>query len=80
MICPRCKCEIGNQPRCPYCGATFRTVDVTNTYTTPIRSQEEPKSSNRHLANIDTWNLVSVVLLSGIFITDILQLVLQLSG
>lgn len=80
MICPKCKSEVGNQSSCPYCGTVFyqdpRRADVT----TPVNKIDEQRGKDHHAANIDTWGLVSVVLLSGIFLTEILQLVLQLAN
>lgn len=82
MICPKCRCEVGNQKSCPYCGTVFYQ-DPMQDYTQQVYPQNNPvppENQERHAANIDTWGLVSVVLLGGIFITEILQLVLQLAG
>jgi len=77
MICPTCKNEIGNQSRCPYCGTVLQSAEST----IPI-GQPQPRDgeSGRHMANIDTWSLLQVVLLGGIFVTNILELVLLLAN
>lgn len=83
MICPRCRCEVGNQRKCPYCGThlqKFQTYEVDNNVTQPINPnicQQDP--IKKHVSNIDTWSLIEVVLLVGIFITSIMQLILQLA-
>lgn len=77
MICPTCKNEIGNQSRCPYCGTVFQTVENT----VQINQPQTRESDNvRHMSNIDTWSLLQVVLLGGIFVTNILELVLLLAN
>lgn len=83
MICPRCRCEVGSQRKCPYCGThlqKFQTYEVDNNVTQPINPniyQQDP--IKKHVSNIDTWSLIEVVLLVGIFITSIMQLILQLA-
>ena len=78
MICPRCKSEVGSQSRCPYCGTVLQTVD----YTIPVNQAQKTvaETEDRHLANVDTWSLIQAVLLSGIFLTNILELVLMLAN
>lgn len=98
MICPNCRCEIGNLTVCPYCGArqrSARTTPVTrpvpptaaaptqtrapakNVQTRPVyRSEQSGGRANRHMSNIDTWSLMCVILLAGIFVMELLQLVL----
>jgi hypothetical protein len=82
MICPKCRCEVGNAKSCPYCGTVFYQ-DPMQDYTQKVIRQDQPAPSgnqDRHASNIDTWGLVSVVLLSGIFISEVLQLVLMLAN
>lgn len=77
MICPTCKNEIGNQSRCPYCGTVFQPVENTVQISQP---QTREADNGRHISNIDTWSLLQVVLLGGIFVTNILELVLLLAN
>lgn len=79
MVCPKCKCEIGNQTRCPYCGTVLQSADYTIPANQMQQTARDPESGY-HLANVDTWNLIQVVLLSGIFLTNILELVLLLAN
>lgn len=86
MICPNCKCEIGNLSVCPYC-----RLQVQGTKTIPIPNRRISKqnqvfaqdiyqqnNSLRHLHNTDVWGLMSVILLGGIFVLELLQLILQI--
>lgn len=91
MRCPNCRCEIGNLKSCPYCGMVLYSAPPTNqAYTRPASRRPattpaaRPSVSNlerrkeRHLANLDTWGLLCVVLLGGIFVLQLLQFVQQL--
>lgn len=91
MRCPNCRCEIGNLKTCPYCGNVMYATPPTNKvgYTQmvdrrPVSSPTRSAISNlerrkeRHLANLDTWGLLSVVLLGGIFVLQLLEFVMQL--
>lgn len=94
MKCPNCRCEIGNLMTCPYCGAIlYRRTDTTqpagtasprttqpvqSAPTRPISSDRYEQRRERHLANLDTATLLCVVLLSGIFILELLQLFVNL--
>ena len=93
MKCPNCRCEIGNLMTCPYCGAIlYRRAEPTQApgarsrttqpvRTTPVRpaptNRSEPRR-DRHLANLDTSTLLCVILLSGIFILELMQLLMNL--
>ena len=97
MICPRCRCEVGNQRKCPYCGThlqkfqTYILVKSRNNKCNRLAQCgfriQQPINHNiyqqdpikKHVSNIDTWSLIEVVLLVGIFITSIMQLILQLA-
>lgn len=90
MKCPNCRCEIGNLMTCPYCGAIlYRRADTTQpsgivsprttqpvkpATTRPISSERYEQRRERHLTNLDTAGLLCVVLLSGIFVLELLQL------
>lgn len=94
MKCPNCRCEIGNLMTCPYCGAIlYRRTDTTQpagsthprttqpvrpAVTRPVSSDRSEQRKERHLANLDTAGLLCVVLLSGIFILELLQLLVIL--
>jgi len=85
MKCPYCGNETGNNTVCPYCGHRVYETEGHHTYYTDINptvpvnySEKSTDAANRkHLANIDTWGLMSVILLAGIFIIELLQLLMQ---
>lgn len=86
MICPNCKCEIGNLSVCPYCGVQVQLPGGTKTI--PITMQQprqqqvyvpdlyQQGKQNRHFRNIDTWGLMTVILLAGMFVMQLLEIVL----
>lgn len=88
MICPYCGNETGNKVVCSYCGHKVYDnpqngnyyVDMSEDATVPSRGQNglmvDPEVK-RHLRNIDTWGLMSLVLLGGIFILELLRFVLS---
>lgn len=83
MICPRCRCEVGNQIKCPYCGThlhEYRNAGILDATVPVNQNAYQDDSLKKHIANIDTWSLINVVLLGGVFVTNILQLILQLAG
>lgn len=99
MICPNCRCEIGNLAVCPYCGMRQRnagttpirpqgTTQVRNRQAVPMQTKNSDMKSvyrseqgnNRHMSNIDTWSLMCVILLAGIFVMELLQLILLALG
>lgn len=90
MNCQYCGNEMGNREICPYCGhASYRKVSVQKDYigngyqgeTIPIRMQEgrDARDIKRYLKNIETWGLMSVILLGGIFVIEILRMILMLA-
>lgn len=89
MKCPNCKCEIANLTDCPYCGvhlvrrnapqATQRAAGSART--TPVGQvpkQERIRYSKRDSGNVEMWLQIGVCLLSGIFVLEVVQLLLQL--
>ena len=88
MKCPNCRCEIGNLTTCPYCGVVlYRRPSAGRapqapprvgqpSPRTPARSRSDQRR-DRHLANLASWGILTVVLLSGIFVLELLQLLLQ---
>ncbi|MBR3172044.1 MAG: hypothetical protein IKF22_12505 [Lachnospiraceae bacterium] len=85
MKCPYCGNETGNNTVCPYCGHRVYETEGHHTYytdinpTVPVNYSEKSTdaATRKHLANIDTWGLMSVILLAGIFIIELLQLLMQ---
>lgn len=89
MNCQYCGNDVGNRVICPYCGhKVFQDVHMHNDYydnfmgntTIPVRMQEggSQREMRKYLRNIDTWGLMSVILLTGIFIVEILRLIIEL--
>lgn len=85
MRCPKCRCEIGTLTVCPYCGT------LVNNPTRPIqpaapqrpsvyRSDRSSQHTNRHISNIDAWSLACAVLLGGIFVMELLQVIILAMG
>lgn len=83
MRCPNCRCEIGTLEVCPYCGVRLRNptrpVPRQEPRPTPsvYRAERSNARTNRHISNIDTWSLLTVVLLGGIFVVELLQLIVM---
>lgn len=62
---PRQQTEMDN-------GRTTQPVHVTPTR--PVHVKRSDQRKDRHLANCDTWGLLCVILISGVFILELLQL------
>lgn len=86
MRCPNCRCEIGSQPTCPYCGIEIPAPEpkpVVTRYAEPAAPTTVSAATlqnvlgrmNRHLSNVDIRTKLSLVLLSGIFILLILLII-----
>ena len=88
MICPYCGNETGDKLICSYCGHKVYENPQTGNYydgmgnntTVPTRYPMglggDPEIKKR-LRNIDTWGLMILVLLAGIFILELLRFVLS---
>ena len=85
MQCPYCGNEMGNGDICSYCGHRVYQTAGQHTYYTSIdrtvpvtlEVMEEDSDIERHAANCDTWGLMTVILLAGIFILDLLRLLMM---
>lgn len=80
MRCPKCRCEIGTLEVCPYCGSRVynptRTVPVREPQQMSVyRTDRSSQHTNRHISNIDAWSLLCAILLGGIFVMELLQLI-----
>lgn len=65
MKCPNCRCEIGSQPVCPYCGRVI--------YQTAQRGWGEYAPQLRALGSaVELRSRLTVILLGGIFVMQIL--------
>lgn len=82
MLCQNCRNEIGNQDICPYCGADSRTVPIYSDKTKQTQEKDPglTRQDRRHLANLDTWGLLCVVLLAAIFLLELLRLIYAVIG
>lgn len=82
MLCQNCRNEIGNQDICPYCGADSRTVPVIYDKSKQVQDTDFgfTRQDRRHLANLDTWGLLCVVLLAAIFLLELLKLIYVVIG
>lgn len=87
MKCPNCRCEIGSQPTCPYCGREIKVpeskpvVRSVNIESSPTQISASSLQSilgrmNRHLSNIDMRSKLSLILLTGIFVLIILLIII----
>lgn len=86
MKCQKCGSEIGYSLSCPYCGAQYGsgqnptnpvTVQREGAQTNPISPRTE-RRQERRLMNLETLGLLSVILLTGIFVLELLQLLAAL--
>ncbi len=62
--------EVYQAPRAP------RPAPAAQPTRSPARSRSEQRKE-RHLANLDTWGLLTVIFLAGIFVLELLQVILQ---
>ena len=90
MKCPNCRCEVGNQPVCPYCGATVYLQSASNwnsqeysrqgTVSSENRPQRrrgiELKDVDRRVRNLETKINLCLVLLCGNFALMILTIMI----
>ena len=89
MICPYCGNETGSKVICSYCG--HRVYDdarnpgyppgMGDNATLPVNTSgsglgQDPEIRKR-LRNIDTWGLMGLVLLGGIFLLELIRFVLS---
>ena len=83
MKCPNCRCEVGNQPVCPYCGATVYLRQAQwnqEAYERSVQSQEKRKRSvelkelDRRVRLMETKVNLCLTLQSGTFALAILVL------
>lgn len=85
MICVNCGNEIGNMEQCPYCGIQMRpdTIRAGGQTTVPVQWKTGQDTVNmedsRHLRNMDRWSLIQIILIAGIFIIELLQLIVSIA-
>lgn len=89
MKCPNCRCEVGNQPVCPYCGATVYLQAMQNwsddyshhaAAAMDGRSQKrrgvDLKDVDRRIRSLETKINLCLVLMCGNFALMILALII----
>lgn len=84
MRCPKCRCEVGNQPVCPFCGATvymsnttWKVNDVARQATVPVHGGAQLNNSRgieRKLRELETKLNLLMVLQAGTLLLAILIL------
>lgn len=90
MRCPKCRCEVGNQPICPFCGATVYMTNATweasnqgSRTTMPVRGYSptfDTRSMERKMRKLEVKLNLLLVLQTGSFaLTLITLLVLALT-
>ena len=88
MICPNCRSEVGYQPTCPYCGRAL----IQNSYAgqstermLPVASQPAPSSRGNHFSMrsfsrqitlLELRSKLTLVLLGGVFVLQLIILIL----
>lgn len=77
--CPYCGVILYRRPRAqtrqpPENQAARTTQPVRVEPTKPVYGHRSDQRRERHLANCDIWGLLCVILLSGVFILELLQL------
>ena len=88
MRCPKCRCEVGNQSVCPYCGATVYMGTATwdmnafqNRATVPVpvsaKVPLESRGTERKLRNLETKVNLLLVLQTGTFVLAVLSLIIM---
>lgn len=88
MKCPKCRCEVGTQSVCPYCGATVYVGNATwdmNTFqnraTMPVPGVGMPapdnRASERRLRNLETKVNLLLVFQIGSFVLAVLSLIIM---
>lgn len=88
MKCPKCRCEVGSQAVCPYCGATVYVGSATwdmntlqNRATIPVSSGSriplENRGADRRLKNLETKVNLLLVLQTGSFVLAVLTLIIM---
>ena len=81
MKCPNCRCEIGNQQVCPYCGTTvylqegYRTAQGAEIRGNRRRTVEL-RDLDKRLRNMETKVNLCLTLQCGTFAIVILMLVI----
>ena len=82
MKCPNCRCEIGNQPTCPYCGRviyqTIRRASEDNGTSQFRVLQSALNRLHRSLTAIELRSRLAVILLTGIFVLQILLVLISI--
>lgn len=84
MRCPKCRCEVGNQSICPFCGATvfvsnttWGVHDMNRQPTVAVRGMgqlSETRGIERKLRNLETKVNLLLVLQSGTFALAVIAL------
>lgn len=75
MKCPNCRCEIGSQPVCPYCGKVMnQTVQsCRGEYAPQLRALGNAVDRlRRSVSAVELRSRLTVILLGGIFVMQIL--------
>lgn len=89
MRCPVCRCEVGNQAVCPYCGSTVYMGNASwsandysrsaSQYAPNARNQatrEKSKISNKRLQRIETKLDLMLVMQIGSFLLLLMVLIM----
>lgn len=80
MRCPNCRCEIGRQTICPYCGQVIQ-ADPQRIYemqTLQVQGSATQNMQNRiyrHVNNVETTSKLILILMVGLFVLQVLTLV-----
>ena len=89
MRCPKCRCEVGNQAVCPYCGATVYVGSTTwnvndfNRNTLQVSQKNaapmplEVRSVDRRIRSLETKVNMLLVLQGGTFVLSVLALIIM---
>lgn len=75
MKCPNCRCEIGSQPVCPYCGRViYQTAQRGwGEYAPQLRALGSAVDRvQRSVSAVELRSQLTVILLGGIFVMQIL--------
>lgn len=90
MKCPNCRCEVGNQPVCPYCGTTVYLQSAPGWNEQDYARQSIPapdgrqqrrrglelKDVDRRIRNLETKVNLCLAVLCGNFALTILAIII----
>lgn len=80
MLCPKCKCEVGSQKACPYCGTPLPAPEPTKGIHNDIvnainRNSKVIKNLDVRLRNLEDKLNVMLVMHAGTMVILILILI-----